>query len=109
MFPGSTYTRGGPSTTHSDPSSNIDLDNCYHPISVDEDDDGRDGNSGHQTNLTENKKQTLLLSNKKQTTLTKNSLTSSTHPSTTILTTTTATTKEAPPLPVVSTTIGRHH
>ena len=47
MFPGSTYTRGGPSTTHSDPSSNIDLDNCYKPINVDEDDDGRDGNSGH--------------------------------------------------------------
>jgi hypothetical protein len=23
------------------------IHNCYHPISVDEDDDGRDGNSGH--------------------------------------------------------------
>ena len=47
MFPGSTYTPGGPSTTHSDPSSNLDLDNCYKPINVDEDDDGGDGNSGH--------------------------------------------------------------
>ena len=47
MFPGSTYDCGGPSTTHSDPSSNLDLDNCYKPINVDEDDDGGDGNSGH--------------------------------------------------------------
>ena len=47
MFLGSTYTRGGPSTTHSYPSSNIDLDNCYKSINVDEDDDGGDGNSGY--------------------------------------------------------------
>ena len=43
LFPGSTYTRGGPSTTHSDP----DLDNYYKPINVDGDDDGGDGNSGN--------------------------------------------------------------
>ena len=39
----STYDRGGPNTTNSDPSSNLDLDNCYKPINVDEDDDGGDG------------------------------------------------------------------
>lgn len=44
MFPGSTYTRGEPSNTHSDPSSDLDLDNCYIPKSVDE--DGA-GNSEH--------------------------------------------------------------
>ena len=42
LFPGSTYTQGGPSTTHND---SLDLANCYKPKRVDDDDDSGDDNS----------------------------------------------------------------